>query len=86
VRVFDRNLHSRMPLVPTPARLKRCDKWHSSRVSTFLPVRTVICVQTLKALRDRLLGSDLVRRNAATVQIRYEYRGEGGRTGFDFRV
>jgi hypothetical protein len=23
VRVFDRNLHSRMPLVPTPARLKR---------------------------------------------------------------
>jgi hypothetical protein len=32
----DRNLHSRMPLVPTPLlRLKRChacDQWHSSRV------------------------------------------------------
>ena len=30
-------LHSRMPLVPTPARLKllhACDQWHSSRVST----------------------------------------------------
>jgi hypothetical protein len=36
---FDRNLHSRMPLVPTPARLKllqACDQWHSSRLSTFL--------------------------------------------------
>jgi hypothetical protein len=36
---FDRNLHSRMPLVPTPARLKllhACNQWHSSRVSTFL--------------------------------------------------
>jgi hypothetical protein len=32
----DGNLHSRMPLVPMPARLKRChacDQWHSSRVS-----------------------------------------------------
>jgi hypothetical protein len=49
---FDRTLHSRMPLVPTPARLKRChacDQWHSSRVSTILPVHTVNCVQTLKA-------------------------------------
>jgi hypothetical protein len=33
----DRNLHSRMPLVPTPARLKRvhaCGQCHSSRVFT----------------------------------------------------
>jgi hypothetical protein len=29
---FDRNLHSRMPLVPTPA----CDQCHSSRKFTFL--------------------------------------------------
>jgi hypothetical protein len=40
VRVFDRNLRSRMPLVPTPARFKSseqaCDQWHSSRMSTFL--------------------------------------------------
>jgi hypothetical protein len=40
--VFDRNLHSRMPLVPTPLlRLKllyACNQWHCSRVSTFLPV------------------------------------------------
>jgi hypothetical protein len=40
VRVFGRNvLHSRIPLVPTPARLKllhACYQWHSSRVSTFL--------------------------------------------------
>jgi hypothetical protein len=38
VRVFDINLHSRMPLVHTPARLKlehACDQWHSSR--TFTP-------------------------------------------------
>jgi hypothetical protein len=37
--VFDRNLHSRMQLAPTPARLKRvhaCDQWHSSRVITHL--------------------------------------------------
>jgi hypothetical protein len=36
---FGRNLHSRMPLVPTPARLKllqACDQWHSSRMSNFL--------------------------------------------------
>jgi hypothetical protein len=36
---FDGKLHSRMPLVPTPARLKllqACDQWHSSRVSPFL--------------------------------------------------
>jgi hypothetical protein len=36
---FGRNLHSRMPLVPTPARLKllhACDQWHSSRKFTFL--------------------------------------------------
>jgi hypothetical protein len=35
--VFDRNLHSMMPLVPTPARLKLLhayNQWHSSRVST----------------------------------------------------
>jgi hypothetical protein len=34
---FDRNLHSRMPLGPTPARLKRlhaCDQWRASWVST----------------------------------------------------
>jgi hypothetical protein len=33
----DRILHSRMPLAPTPARLKllhACDQWHSSRVFT----------------------------------------------------
>jgi hypothetical protein len=45
---FDKNAHSRMPLVPTPLlRLKHChacDQWHSSRVATFLPVGTVICV------------------------------------------
>jgi hypothetical protein len=36
---FDRNPRSRVPLVPTPARLKRChacDQCHSSRASTFL--------------------------------------------------
>jgi hypothetical protein len=34
--IFDGNLHPRMPLVPTPARLKllqACDQWHSSRMS-----------------------------------------------------
>jgi hypothetical protein len=34
---FDRNLHSRIPMVPTPARLKllhACDQCHSSRVPT----------------------------------------------------
>jgi hypothetical protein len=36
---YDRHLHSRMPLVPTPTHLKllqACDQWHPSRVSTFL--------------------------------------------------
>jgi hypothetical protein len=50
---FDGGLHSRMPLVPTPARLKllyACVQWHSSRVSTFLPVHTLNNgVQILKA-------------------------------------
>jgi hypothetical protein len=35
---FPTDLHSRMPLVPKPARLKlviACDQWHASRVSTF---------------------------------------------------
>jgi hypothetical protein len=52
-RFFGRILHSRMPLDPTPARLKllqACDQWHSSRRgSTVLPVDTVNYVQTLKA-------------------------------------
>jgi hypothetical protein len=39
VESFDRNLHSRMPLDPTPLLLRlkllhACDQWHSSRVST----------------------------------------------------
>jgi hypothetical protein len=50
---FNRNPHSRMPLVPTPARLKRaasseqaaCDQWHSSRKFTLLPVDIVIVSQ-----------------------------------------
>jgi hypothetical protein len=36
-RFAGRNLHSRMPLVPTPARLNllhACDHWHSSRMCT----------------------------------------------------
>jgi hypothetical protein len=40
----DRNFLLRMPLVPTPVRLQlvyACEQWHSSRVATFLPVRTV---------------------------------------------
>jgi hypothetical protein len=51
VRVFGRNLHSRMPLDPTHVRLKlfhACDQWHSSRKFTLLLVGTVNCVQTLK--------------------------------------
>jgi hypothetical protein len=55
---FDRNLRSRMPLVPKPARLKRACVWpkaflldfHSSyRFSLLLPVFTpIFSVQTLK--------------------------------------
>jgi hypothetical protein len=44
VRVFDRNLHSRMPLVPTHVRLKlfhACDQWHSSR--KFTPLTSSHC-------------------------------------------
>jgi hypothetical protein len=36
---FDGNLRLRMPVVPTPARLKvdhACDQWHSTRVFTHL--------------------------------------------------
>jgi hypothetical protein len=52
VRVFDMNLHSRMPLVPTPATLEA-----STRVTNGIPlgcsllssVDTVNCMQTLKA-------------------------------------
>jgi hypothetical protein len=50
VRVYRQKFSlSRMPLVPTPARVKllqACDQSHSSRLSTFLPVHTVNCVQT----------------------------------------
>jgi hypothetical protein len=41
-----------MPLVPTPARLKRlhaCDQWYSSRVVTLLPFDTVNYATPLKA-------------------------------------
>jgi hypothetical protein len=53
----DRNLHSKMSLLSTPARLTllhACDQWHSSRASTFLPGDTVNCVQTLKVHRTLL--------------------------------
>jgi hypothetical protein len=48
-------MHSRMPLVPTPAGLKRLQAWdqcHSSRAFTFVPVHSanVNCVKTLKDL------------------------------------
>jgi hypothetical protein len=59
----DKVLHSRMPLDSTPAPLEAlanvrlmCDQWHSSRVSTFLPVHTVNCVQTLKAVVAKMLA------------------------------
>jgi hypothetical protein len=56
VRVFDRSLHSRMPLVPTPAPLEA-----SRRVTNgiplgcplFLPVHTVNCIQTRRAAAAR---------------------------------
>jgi hypothetical protein len=43
-RFSTKELHSRMPLVPMPARVKlfyACDQLHSSRVVTFLSVHTV---------------------------------------------
>jgi hypothetical protein len=49
--LLDRCLHSFMPLVPTPARLKlfrACGQWYSARVFTLLPVVTVHCIQPLK--------------------------------------
>jgi hypothetical protein len=52
VRVSGRHLHSRMPLDPTPVRLKHghaCDQWHSSRESTALTVVIINHVETLKA-------------------------------------
>jgi kynurenine/2-aminoadipate aminotransferase len=53
VRVFGGNLHSRSAIAfPTPLlRFKRChacDQCHPSQVSTFLPVHTINCVQTLQ--------------------------------------
>jgi hypothetical protein len=33
-------------------RLQECDQWHFFRVSTFLPVRTVNCVPTLKGFAE----------------------------------
>jgi hypothetical protein len=60
-----RNVHSRMLLDPTPAGVKllqACDQWHSSRVSTFLPVDTVNYTATLMntcALRLRSKPSNL---------------------------
>jgi hypothetical protein len=47
-----------MPLDPTHFRLKllhACDQWHSSRKVTLLPVDTVNCVATLKAIPIALL-------------------------------
>jgi hypothetical protein len=44
-----------MSFVPMPARLNllhACGQWHSSRVSTFLLVHTVNCVQTPKAVTE----------------------------------
>jgi hypothetical protein len=46
-----RILYSRVPLVPTPARLKLVhayDQWYSSRVVTLSPLNTVNSDQTLK--------------------------------------
>jgi hypothetical protein len=54
-------------LDPMPARLKlvqACDQWHSSRVSTPLPVDTVNCVQTLKDTLTKRQGSYFYRRFA----------------------
>jgi hypothetical protein len=66
---FDRDLHSRMPLVSIPARLKLLhafDQWHSSRVVTILPVDTVHSVQTLKVLL-MLKGRRLTMHSATTL-------------------
>jgi hypothetical protein len=53
---FGGNLHSMLPLVRTPARLKvlhACNQWYSSRAFTLLlPVGTVNSVQTLKARKQ----------------------------------
>jgi hypothetical protein len=53
---FDRNLHSRMPLVPTHARFKRAGRSVTTGFSLgcplFFPVHTVNCVQTLQATRS----------------------------------
>jgi hypothetical protein len=51
-RGFDRNSRSRMPLVPTPSRLKRCHSCDPNDIplglSLLLPVGTVNYVQPLK--------------------------------------
>jgi hypothetical protein len=87
----DRNLHSRMSLVPKPARFKRAVE-ASRRVTNgillgcplFLPVHTVNCVQTLKAINHgAMFDVDLVSKLAnltgnemrAASQIRYRTSG-----------
>jgi hypothetical protein len=63
VRVFSPNVALRMPLAPTPARLKllhACGQWHSSRKFTLLPVGTVNCVATLKVACPPLLHRTLL--------------------------
>jgi hypothetical protein len=79
----DRNLHSRMPLDPTPARLKlehACDHCHSSwGVHYLLPVDTVNSVQTRKAGRATLLEQHLIINPATPLMTSHTTKGHHGR-------
>jgi hypothetical protein len=47
-KIHTRGCHRVYRLLLRLKREQACDQWHSSRASTFLPVHTVNCVQTLK--------------------------------------
>jgi hypothetical protein len=88
VRVFDRNLRSRMPLVPTHVRLKllhACGQWHSSRVPLLLPVRTLNLIQTLKArLARRGEAPGMLRGRTFQTDLNMKFRRAGNAYGARF--
>jgi hypothetical protein len=58
-RILDRNVHSRMSLIPMHARLKRCHACATNGIplgcSLLSPVGTVNPVQTLKDVAEALM-------------------------------
>jgi hypothetical protein len=77
---FDRILHSRIPLVPTPARMKLVhvrDQWHSSRVSTIIYGSHVLCRHTTEGTHPLVVVDSSLTARFSNCEIRPMVMSQG---------